>query len=246
MSRLAKLALVAAAVAAFAAALLFLPLREWAVWVVERVHNLGGVGVAIYVVVYILAAIFMFPGSLLTLGAGFLYGPMWGTLLVSPTSVVAATVAFLLGRTVAREWIKRRIAENPRFSAVDEAVGENGFKVVFLLRLSPIFPFTLLNYALGLTRVRLRDFVVASLFGMLPGTFLYVYVGSSVANLAALASGKATSAGGPWQHVLFWGGLAATALVVVLVTRTARQALNQSLREYKEQPVSSPTLGVHS
>jgi uncharacterized membrane protein YdjX (TVP38/TMEM64 family) len=246
MSRLAKLALVVVAVAAFVAALIFLPLRDWAVWLVERVHNLGALGVALYVIVYILAAIFMFPGSLLTLGAGFLYGPLWGTLLVSPTSVAAATVAFLLGRTVARDWIKNRIAENPRFSAVDEAVGENGFKVVFLLRLSPIFPFTLLNYALGLTRVRLRDFVLASLVGMLPGTFLYVYLGSSVANLATLASGKATGAGGLWQHVLFWGGLAATVLVVILVTRTARQALNQSLNEHKEQPVSSPTLGVHS
>jgi uncharacterized membrane protein YdjX (TVP38/TMEM64 family) len=246
MSRFAKLALVAVAVAVFVAALLFLPLRDWAVWVVERVHNLGAVGVAVYVVVYILAAVFMFPGSLLTLGAGFLYGPAWGTLLVSPASVAAATIAFLLGRTVAREWIKRRIAENPRFSAVDEAVEKKGFKVVFLLRLSPIFPFSLLNYALGLTRVRLRDFVLASFLGMLPATFLYVYLGSSVASLAALASGKATVTGGLWQHLLFWGGLAATALVVVLVTRTARQALNQSLREHKEQPVSSPTLGVHS
>jgi uncharacterized membrane protein YdjX (TVP38/TMEM64 family) len=246
MSRLAKLALVVVAVAALAAALIFLPLRDWAVWVVERVHNLGAVGVAVYVIVYILAAILMFPGSLLTLGAGFLYGPIWGTLLVSPTSVAAATFAFLLGRTVAREWIKRRIAENPRFSAVDEAVEEKGFKVVFLLRLSPIFPFTLLNYALGLTRVRLRDFVLASFLGMLPGTFLYVYLGSSVASLAALAAGKATSGGSFWQHVFFWGGLAATALVVVLVTKTARQALNQSLKEHKADPVSSPTLGVHS
>jgi uncharacterized membrane protein YdjX (TVP38/TMEM64 family) len=246
MSRSAKLALVTVIAAALAVALLLLPLRDWAVWVVERVHNLGAVGVAVYVIVYILAAILMFPGSLLTLGAGFLYGPMWGTLLVSPTSVAAATIAFLLGRTVAREWIKRRIVANPRFSAVDEAVGKNGFKVVFLLRLSPIFPFTLLNYALGLTRVRLRDFVLASLFGMLPGTFLYVYLGSSVANLAALASGKATGTGGLWQHLRFWGGLAATVLVVVLVTRTARKALNQSLKEHKEQPVSPPTLGVRS
>lgn len=246
MSRLAKIALIAVGVAAFAAALHFLPLRDWAVWVVERVHNLGAVGVAVYVIVYILAAIFMFPGSLLTLGAGFLYGPVGGTLLVSPTSLAAATIAFLLGRTVARDWIKHRIAENPRFSAVDDAVEKNGFKVVFLLRLSPIFPFTLLNYALGLTRVRLRDFVLASLLGMLPGTFLYVYLGSSVANLAALASGKAAGAAGPWQHVLFWGGLAATLLVVVLVTRTARQALNQSLKEQNQQPTPPPTVGVRS
>lgn len=242
MSKVTKLVLASTLVASFAAALIFLPLRGWTLTLVEWVRGLGTVGVAVYVMVYILAAVFMFPGSLLTLAAGFLYGPVWGTLLVSPTSVAAATLAFLLGRTVARQWIKRRIEQNPRFSAVDAAVGSNGFKVVLLLRLSPIFPFAFLNYALGLTRVRLRDFILASFLGMLPGTFLYTYLGSSVANLATLSSGKATSTG-PWQHVFFWSGLAATILVVVLVTKTARQALNQSLQE---QQATSQTLEVRS
>ncbi len=239
MSKSAKLALAVMFAAALVAALIFLPLRNWTVSLVEWVRSLGALGVALYTIIYILAAVLMFPASLLTLAAGFLYGPVWGTLLVSPTSVAASTVAFLLGRSVARKWIKRRIEQNARFSAVDTAVGANGFRVVLLLRLSPIFPFTLLNYALGLTRVRLRDFILASFLGMLPGTFLYVYLGSSVANLAALASGKATR-GGPWEHVLFWGGLAATILVVVLVTRTARQALNRSLQQ---QPTTAKTVG---
>ena len=95
-------------------------------------------------------------------------------------SVAAATLAFVLGRTVARGWIARRIAGSPRFAAVDEAIGENGFRIVLLLRLSPLFPFNLLNYALGLTRLSLRDYVVASALGMLPGTILYVYLGSLV------------------------------------------------------------------
>lgn len=242
MSKPSKFILAFLLVAAFAASLVFLPLRDWTVWLIEGVRGLGAIGVAVYAIVYIAAAVLVFPASLLTLAAGFLYGPLWGTLLVSPVSVAAATLSFLLGRSVAREWIKRRIEQNARFSAVDTAVGANGLKVVFLLRLSPIFPFSILNYALGLTRVRLRDFILASFIGMLPGTFLYVYLGSSVANLAALASGKAAS-GGPWEHVLFWGGLAATILVVVLVTRTARQALNRSL----EQPAVTPkTNGARS
>lgn len=235
MSKPAKFILAILFVATFAAALIFLPLRDWTVSLVGWVRSLGVVGAAVYTIIYVLAAVLMFPASLLTLAAGFLYGPLWGTLLVSPTSVAASTVAFLLGRSVARDWIKRRIDQNARFSAVDTAVGANGFKVVFLLRLSPIFPFTVLNYALGLTRVRLRDFIFASFLGMLPGTFLYVYLGSAAANLAALASGKAT-AGGPWQNLLFWGGLAATILVVVLVTRTARQALNRSLQPEPTNP----------
>jgi uncharacterized membrane protein YdjX (TVP38/TMEM64 family) len=242
MSRNSRIALAAAAVAVFIAAVVLLPLRQWTLWFIEWVRGLGTIGALVYIFVYIAAAVLMFPASLLTLAAGFLYGPLWGTLLVSPTSVLAATLAFLLGRSVAREWIKHRIETNPRFSAVDAAVGENGAKVVFLLRLSPIFPFTLLNYSLGLTRVRLRDFILASFVGMLPGTFLYVYLGSSVANLAALASGKATR-GGPWEHVLFWGGLAATVLVVTLVTRTARQALNRSLQQ---PPATSQMIGVRS
>src|SRR5260370_24314593 len=242
MSKPAKFTLVVILVVVFAAALLFLPLRDWTVSVVAWVRSLGALGVAVYAIVYILAAVLLFPASLLTLAAGFLYGPLWGTLLVAPPRVVASPVAFLLGRWVARDWIKRRIEQSARFSAVDSAVGANGFKVVFLLRLSPIFPFTLLNYALGLTRVRLRDFVLASFLGMLPGTFLYVYLGSSVANLAALASGNATGVG-MRQHVLFWGGLAATILVVVLVTRTARQALNRSLQQ---EPATSQTVGERS
>ncbi|HVC91880.1 MAG TPA: TVP38/TMEM64 family protein [Acidobacteriaceae bacterium] len=228
MSKTVKFVLAAALIALLAIALIFLPLREWIIWSVAWVHSLGALGAAVYAIIYVLATVLMIPGSVLTLSAGFLYGVLWGMLLVSPASVVASTLAFLLGRSVARPWIQRRIAQNARFAAIDEAVGGNGFKVVFLLRLSPIFPFALLNYALGLTRVRLRDYVLGSFLGMLPGTFLYVYFGSSVANLASLSSGKAAH-GGPWEHVLFWGGLAATLLVVVLVTRTARRALNQSL-----------------
>lgn len=235
MSKSNKIILAATLVTALAAALIFLPMREWTLWLVQRVHGLGAVGVAVYVAAYILATVVMFPGSLLTLGAGFLYGPVWGTLLVFPTSLAASTIAFLLGRSVAREWIKRRIEQTPRFLAVDTAVAANGFKVVFLLRVSPIFPYALLNYALGLTQVRLRDYILASALGMLPGTFLYVYLGSSVTNLATLASGKG-AAGGPWQHLLFWGGLAATVMVVVLITRTARQALDRSLKQRSPSP----------
>lgn len=228
MSKPVKFVAAAALIATLAIALIELPLRTWTVEAVAWVHSLGMLGAAVYAIIYVLATVLMIPGSVLTLSAGFLYGALWGTILVSPASVLGSTLAFLLGRSFARKWIQRRIAQNSRFAAIDDAVGENGFKVVFLLRLSPIFPFALLNYALGLTRVRLRDYVLGSFLGMLPGTFLYVYFGSSVANLAALASGKAAH-GGPWEHVLFWGGLAATLLVVVLVTRTARQALAQSL-----------------
>ncbi len=221
MSRTLKIILATVVLAVVLLAFIFLPLREWMVAMVGWVRSLGSLGVVVYSLIYIVATVLVLPGSVLTLAAGFLYGPAWGTLLVSPVSVLSSTLAFLLGRSVARGWIQRRIANNDRFAAIDNAVAENGSKVVFLLRLSPIVPFALLNYALGLTRVRLRDYILASFLGMLPGTFLYVYVGSSVANLATLASGKGSQ--GPWEHVLFWGGLVATLLVVALITRAARR-----------------------
>jgi uncharacterized membrane protein YdjX (TVP38/TMEM64 family) len=240
MSKTLKISLATVLLGMVVLAFILLPMREWMVAMVGWVRSLGSLGVAIYALIYIGATVLVLPASVLTLAAGFLYGPLWGTLLISPVSVLSSTLAFLLGRSVAREWIQRRIAQNSRFAAVDNAVAENGFKIVFLLRLSPIFPFALLNYALGLTRVRLRDYVLASFLGMLPGTFLYVYLGSSIASLANLASGKAARQG-PWEHVLFWGGLLATLLVVALITRTARKALDQSLPNHSSSSVPPET-----
>jgi uncharacterized membrane protein YdjX (TVP38/TMEM64 family) len=143
-------------------------------------------------------------------------------------SVLAATTAFLLGRTIARDWVARRLGQDPRLAAIDAAVGQSGFKIVLLLRLSPLFPFNVLNYTLGLTRVRLRDFVLGSWIGMLPGTALYVYIGSLVTSASELASGARPSSGVAGR-VLLVVGLVATLAVVVLVTRIARKALKHAL-----------------
>ncbi len=210
-------------------ALLLLPINRWALLLVEWIRGAGALGVLVYTLAYVLATLLLLPGSILTAGAGFAYGLVWGTLVVSPVSVLAATLAFVLGRTLARNWVSRRMEQHPRFAAINEAIGEGGFKIVSLLRLSPIFPFNVLNYALGLTRVRLRDYVIASWLGMLPGTFLYVYLGSLVTNASELLSGRRPSVGA-WGQVLYWGGLVATALVTVLITRIARRALNRALQ----------------
>ena len=194
---------------------------------VSYVRGAGAVGIVLFAAAYVVSAVALLPGAVLTLAAGFVYGPVLGLAIVSPVSVIAATCAFLLGRTVARDWIGRRVADQPRFAAVDEAVGRQGFKIVALLRLSPLFPFNLLNYALGLTRVRLRDYVLASWLGMLPGTALYVYLGSLVTNVGELLSGHATGGQPAAARWLYWAGLAATVAVAVLVTRTARLALAQ-------------------
>ena len=228
-------------IAAFVAAVILLPVNQWLLGLVERIRDMGLVGAIVFVAAYVTATVLLLPGSILTLGAGFAYGPVYGTLLVMLASNLGATSAFLLGRTVLRERVARRIAGDARFSAVDAAVGAQGFRVVLLLRLSPLFPFNLLNYALGLTRVRLRDFVLASIPGMFPGTLLYVYLGSLVTSVSQLTSGQRPDSG-PWGRVLFWGGLVATVAVTLLMTRIARRALDSALRQAAPaaKPSSSP------
>ena len=209
------------------------------VGLVTHIHDAGLVGVLLFALVYIISTVAFLPASVLTLAAGFVYGPLLGTLIVSPVSVVAATCAFVLGRTLARDRIARRISRHPRFTAVDEAVARQGFRIIALLRLSPLFPFNVLNYALGLTRVRLRDYVLASWLGMLPGTVLYVYLGSlltSVNDVLTSSAHRTTPAAASW---LYWLGLGATIAVVIVVARIARQSLADALDATAHQSATS-------
>ncbi len=191
----------------------------------EWIGDLGPAGAAAFVGIYVVACVLFIPGSILTLGAGAVYGVVRGSLLVSVASTLGATAAFLAGRYLARDWVARRIEGNERFRAIDRAVGREGWKIVGLTRLSPVFPFNLLNYAYGLTRVSLRDYVLASWIGMIPGTVMYVYLGSLAGSLATLDAGGGGRSRAQW--VLYVIGLAATVAVTVYVTRIARAALAQ-------------------
>ena len=224
----ALVALSAAALLLFVARAVDLPQKM--LLLVELGRGAGLAGALLYGVVYVASAVLLIPGSVLTLAAGFAWGPVWGVALVSPASVLAATAAFALGRTLLRGHVERRIGSDPRVAAIDRALGESGFKLVLLLRLSPVLPFNLLNYALSLTRVRLRDFVLGSALGMFPATVLFVHVGSLVTSGAELLSGRRPSAGAAGS-VLTWAGLLATLAVVVLVTRVSRAALQKALAE---------------
>jgi uncharacterized membrane protein YdjX (TVP38/TMEM64 family) len=200
-------------------------LPQFALWV----NGLGVWGPVVFILGYVVATVAFVPGSLLTLAAGAIWGISPGVPYVFLAAVLGASAAFLVARYLARAAIERRLAGNRRFAAIDRAVGIQGRKLVFLLRLSPVFPFNLLNYALGLTSVRFVDYVVASV-GMLPGTFLYVYYGKLVGDLAALAGGAAVEKGTGYYLVLALG-LAATIVVTTLVTRTAQRALKEATGE---------------
>jgi uncharacterized membrane protein YdjX (TVP38/TMEM64 family) len=189
----------------------------------DWVAGLGVLGMAIFVLLYVLATVLFLPGSILTLGAGALFGVLKGSVIVSLAATLGATAAFLVGRYLTRGWVAKRIAGNPRFQAVDQAVAREGWKIVGLTRLSPVFPFNLLNYAFGLTSVSLRDYFWASWIGMLPGTVLYVYLGSLAGDLALLGTEDHSRSAFEWG--LYLVGLAATVAVTIFVTRLARAAL---------------------
>jgi uncharacterized membrane protein YdjX (TVP38/TMEM64 family) len=193
------------------------------------VNALGVWGPVVFIVGYAAAAVAFVPGSILTLAAGAIFGIAAGVLYVFIAAVLGSAAAFLVARYLARGAIERRLAGNARFAAIDRAVGAEGRKIVFLLRLSPVFPFNVLNYALGLTRVRFVDYVVASI-GMLPGTLLYVYYGKLAGDVAALAGGAPVEKGAAYYSVLVLG-LVATVLVTLVVTRTARRALQNVAQE---------------
>jgi uncharacterized membrane protein YdjX (TVP38/TMEM64 family) len=190
------------------------------------VDGLGIWGPVAFVAGYVLATVALVPGSLLTLAAGALFGLAKGTLLVLVAATLGASLAFLVARHLARGFVERRLAGNQRFAAIDRAVGVEGRKIVLLLRLSPLFPFNLLNYALGLTQVRFRDYLVASV-GMLPGTLLYVYYGKVAGDVARLAGGGAVHRDAGYYAMLGLG-LAATVVVTTVVTRSARRALREA------------------
>ena len=208
---------------AVVAASLLLPVRPYAIKLIEYVRDAGPVGVAVYAGAYILATILFLPGSLLTLGAGFLYGVVGGALLVWPTSVAAASIAFVLGRGAARKRIERKIASYPRLHALDQAIADSDFLVITLLRLSPVVPFNLLNYFLGVTSARFTRYLAATTVGMVPGILLYVYLGSALTNLAELGSGQ--QAAGSAGTAVFVGGLIATLIVSVFLTQLAKRKL---------------------
>lgn len=190
---------------------------------VEWVRGQGALAPVVFVAGYAAAVVVLVPGSLLTLAAGAIFGLRDGVAIVFVGAVAGASAAFLIARHLVRRPFERRLAGDARFAAIDQAVSREGRKIVFLLRLSPIFPFSLLNYGLGLTQVRFADYVAASI-GMLPGTFLYVYYGKLAGDVASLAAGAATPKGTGYWLVLGLG-LAATVAVTVLITRLARRAL---------------------
>ena len=206
----------------------FLPVQEWLRSFNSWVVQMGVAGIFVFIIVYAVATILLAPGSVLTIGAGFVFGLWKGFLAVSVGATLGASLAFLIARFIARDKVEAIARRNEKFRKIDNAIGKQGAKLIFLLRLSPVIPFNLSNYFYGLTGVKFWPYVFASWSGMIPGTFLYVYIGTaSKLAVSAAAGGEAVKHG--WQYwTLISFGLAATVVVTIWVTKIARDALRRT------------------
>jgi uncharacterized membrane protein YdjX (TVP38/TMEM64 family) len=227
-SAIGRLVVLIAIVIALFLPMRFLPVREWLTNFNDWVGQMGVAGIFIFIVVYAVGTVLLAPGSVLTIGAGFAFGLWRGFLTVSAGATLGASLAFLVARFIARDKIEAIAQRNEKFRKIDNAIGKQGAKLIFLLRLSPIIPFNLSNYLYGLTSVKFWPYVLASWIGMMPGTFLYVYIGAAgKAAVAAAAGGEAMKHG--WQYWIFTGvGLAATVIVTIWITKIARDALRET------------------
>lgn len=198
-------------------------LVNWVAWI----NGLGAIAPLIFILTYIVVTVAFLPASVVTLGAGFVFGVVKGSILVFIGAMLGATAAFLIGRFVARDWIANKVAGNRFFSALDNAIAQEGLNLIFLIRLSPAFPFNLLNYALGLTKISLSDYVLGTT-GIIPGTILYVYLGSLISDVATLGAGEV-----PSNPVISWIIKILIFVTVVAIslyiTKIARKALKDAV-----------------
>jgi uncharacterized membrane protein YdjX (TVP38/TMEM64 family) len=220
--RFAKPVSLVAVALLFLVGMRFFDLAGWARQALNWMRGLGTLGPLALIGLYIVSCLTFFPGVLLTLGAGILYGLFWGSVYVMIGATLGAAAAFLVARYAARDWIKARIGNHPKFKAIDRAISREGWKIVGLIRLSPVLPFILLNFLFGLTGVSFLQFFVATFFGISPAIIVFVYIGTVLGDLTKLGTPLQN---GPWARSLAIGGIAITIVISFLVTRVARRAL---------------------
>jgi len=217
-----KWIIVACFISALAAAYFLLPISEWLSSFQNWVQGYGPAGWVIFIIVYALTSFFLIPGSILTIGAGVAYG-LWGFPLVVIGATLGSGLSFLAARYVFHDRVQAKIAEYPKFKAVNEAIRDEGWRVVALLRLSPALPFSAQNWFLGITPVGFWPAQIATFFGIMPGTLLYIWVASLGGEAAAGGGDEASFA----RYVVLGLGLLATVVVTIVVTRKAQQKLKE-------------------
>jgi len=200
------------------------------VQILQNIHELGIWGVIIFMVFYNLATLCLIPGSILTMKGGCLYGLIHGSIIVFVSATFGAITSFLLGRYVCKNWVYSMLNKYPQFIQINEAISKKGWQIVFLSRLSPLFPFNLLNYLFGISKISFQDYLIGSL-GIIPGTLMYVYFGSLATNLATANVDNIIVT--PKTQIITWTvriiGLISTIMITIISTNFARKNLNKNL-----------------
>lgn len=215
-----KIALGGLVLAAIVVLFRVLPVVLWLTEFKDYVRHLGPIGYVVYTIVYAVCVVLFIPASVLTLGAGAIFGFAGGSAVVIVGATLGATMAFLLARTILRKKVEAMTASNPKFRALDRAIAREGVKIVILVRLAVVFPFTYINYGFGLTGINTLSYVLATFFGIIPATMAFVYIGYAAVT-AATAASKVKLA------VYIAGGIAALA-ASIFVGRIATQAIKRA------------------
>jgi uncharacterized membrane protein YdjX (TVP38/TMEM64 family) len=194
----------------------------------DWLEHLGYWAPIVFVVLYVASCVAVLPASVLTLGGGAVFGVLKGAILVNIAATLGATAAFLVGRYVARDWVTRRFGHHPTFAAIDRAVAEEGWKIVFLTRLAPMFPFFLMNYVYSLTRVRFSHYLLATWLGIIPGSTLFVFIGWTLRQAGSQQSSLTDR--------LKYGFIIVTGIIAsIYLSRVARRALARRIESPADQ-----------
>jgi uncharacterized membrane protein YdjX (TVP38/TMEM64 family) len=216
-----KILVVLLVIAAIVIAYHFLPIGAWLKAFQAYVKSLGALGYVVYIAVYAVCVVAFIPASILTLGAGAIFGFVGGTIVVVIGATMGATLAFLLARTVMRKRIEEMTRSNKKFKALDRAIASEGMKIVFLVRLAIVFPFTYINYAFGLTAIPLWRYVLATFLGIIPATAAFVFASNAATKAATGETNSIT------KIVYIAGGVIAI-IVSVLIGRIATRAIRRA------------------
>ena len=215
---------------ALAAAWYVLPVEQWAAAFDHWIRQQGARGALVFALAYVAATVLLMPAWPLTVVGGLAYGVAVGFPLVLVSATVGATLAFLVSRHLLRQTVEEKAGQRALFKAIDRAVSDSGWRVVGLLRLSPLVPFNLQNYLYGVTGIRFWHYVAATFVGMMPGTLMYVYLGA----VGKVAIGGGEAGGGALKWAFFAAGFLATIAVAVVVTRRARRELDRIIAGNRE------------
>lgn len=216
----------------------FLPINEWLRQFQAYVVDIGPIGYVVFALVYAVACLVPSPAPTILTGlAGATFGLIRGSAVVLIGATIGAAAAFTLARTVLRTRVEEKARNNAKFRALDRAIGREGGKIVFLTRLSPVFPFTYINYAFGLTAVRPLPYLIATLAGIVPGTVAFVYIGAAVATAATGETDKV-------KLTLQIVGAIATLAVSVFVARLAKKEIAKSTDDGDESTAPDVTRGA--